>query len=82
MYTLITASSTVTFFFLPPKLGPGARCSCIFLPPYYTASMALPRHLKNGLTPLEIEFLAENEPIEIAAAIDTRQDLELIAVLS
>ncbi|KAG0045757.1 DNA replication protein psf2 [Gryganskiella cystojenkinii] len=40
--------------------------------------MALPRHLKNGLTPLEIEFLAENEPIEIAAAIDTRQDLELI----
>jgi len=44
--------------------------------------MALPRHLKNGLTPLEIEFLAENEPIEIAAAIDTRQDLELIAVLS
>lgn len=44
--------------------------------------MALPRHLKNGLTPLEIEFLAENEPIEIAAAIDTRQDLELIAVHS
>jgi len=42
--------------------------------------MALPRHLKNGLTPLEIEFLAENELIEIEAAIDTRTDLELLSV--
>ncbi|KAF9097949.1 DNA replication protein psf2 [Mortierella sp. GBA35] len=41
--------------------------------------MALPRHLKNGLTPLEIEFLAENELIEIEAAIDTRTDLELLS---
>ncbi|ORZ08548.1 putative DNA replication complex GINS protein PSF2, partial [Lobosporangium transversale] len=41
--------------------------------------MALPRHLKNGLTPLEIEFLAENEMIEIAASIDTKQDLEFLA---
>ncbi|KAG0296343.1 DNA replication protein psf2 [Dissophora globulifera] len=40
--------------------------------------MALPRHLKNGLTPLEIEFLAENEMIEIAAAIDTKRNLELL----
>ncbi|KAI1291509.1 DNA replication protein psf2 [Mortierella claussenii] len=40
--------------------------------------MALPRHLKNGLTPLEIEFLAENEMIEIAAAIDTKQDLDFL----
>ncbi|KAF9934245.1 DNA replication protein psf2 [Mortierella alpina] len=40
--------------------------------------MALPRHLKNGLTPLEIEFLAENELIEIAASIDTKQNLELL----
>ncbi|KAF9348906.1 DNA replication protein psf2 [Mortierella sp. AD094] len=40
--------------------------------------MALPKHLKNGLTPLEIEFLAENEMIEIAASIDTRQDLEFL----
>ncbi|KAG0002768.1 DNA replication protein psf2 [Entomortierella chlamydospora] len=40
--------------------------------------MALPRHLKNGLTPLEIEFLAENEMIEISASIDTRQDLEFL----
>ncbi|KAG0000552.1 DNA replication protein psf2 [Modicella reniformis] len=40
--------------------------------------MALPRHLKSGLTPLEIEFLAENEPIEISAAIDTQQDLEFL----
>ncbi|KAG0225338.1 DNA replication protein psf2 [Actinomortierella wolfii] len=39
--------------------------------------MALPRHLKNGLTPLEIEFLAENELIEISAATTT-QTLELI----
>lgn len=44
--------------------------------------MALPRHLKNGLTPLEIEFLAENELIEIEAAIDTRTDLELLSVSS
>ncbi|KAG0335730.1 DNA replication protein psf2 [Podila horticola] len=41
--------------------------------------MALPRQLKNGLSPREIEFLAENEMIEIAPAIDTRQDLELLA---
>ncbi|KAG0274663.1 DNA replication protein psf2 [Linnemannia gamsii] len=41
--------------------------------------MALPKHLKNGLTPLEIEFLAENELIEIEAAIDTRADLELLS---
>ncbi|KAF9117671.1 DNA replication protein psf2 [Mortierella sp. 14UC] len=41
--------------------------------------MALPRHLKNGLTPLEIEFLAENELIEIEAAIDTRTDLALLS---
>ncbi|KAG0201950.1 DNA replication protein psf2 [Mortierella sp. GBA30] len=40
--------------------------------------MALPRHLRNGLTPLEIEFLAENEMIEIAASIDTKQDLDLL----
>ncbi|KAF9966530.1 DNA replication protein psf2 [Mortierella alpina] len=40
--------------------------------------MALPRHLKNGLTPLEIEFLAENELIEIAASIDSKQNLELL----
>ncbi|KAF8936598.1 DNA replication protein psf2 [Dissophora ornata] len=40
--------------------------------------MALPRHLKNGLTPLEIEFLAENETIQITASIDIKQDLELI----
>ncbi|KAF9577174.1 DNA replication protein psf2 [Lunasporangiospora selenospora] len=40
--------------------------------------MALPRHLKSGLTPLEIEFLAENEPIEISASIDSRQDLDLL----
>ncbi|KAG0359540.1 DNA replication complex GINS protein psf2 [Gamsiella multidivaricata] len=40
--------------------------------------MALPRHLKNGLSPLEIEFLAENELIEISASIDTKQDLELL----
>jgi len=43
-------------------------------------SMALPRHLKNGLTPLEIEFLAENELIEIAASIDSKQNLELLGV--
>lgn len=43
-------------------------------------AMALPRQLKNGLSPREIEFLAENEMIEIAPAIDTRQDLELLAV--
>ncbi|KAF9097545.1 hypothetical protein BGX27_000946 [Mortierella sp. AM989] len=42
--------------------------------------MALPKHLKNGLTPLEIEFLAENEMIEIAAAIDTRQDLDFLGM--
>jgi GINS complex subunit 2 len=42
--------------------------------------MALPRHLKSGLTPLEIEFLAENEFIEISAAIDTKQDLDLLGV--
>ncbi|KAK3817257.1 MAG: hypothetical protein J3Q66DRAFT_339378 [Benniella sp.] len=40
--------------------------------------MALPRNLRSGLTPLEIEFLAENELIEINAAIDTKQDLELL----
>ncbi|KAF9986123.1 DNA replication protein psf2 [Mortierella antarctica] len=43
--------------------------------------MALPRHLKNGLTPLEIEFLAENELIEIAASIDTKQNLELLGFM-
>jgi len=42
--------------------------------------MALPRNLRSGLTPLEIEFLAENELIEISAAIDTKQDLELLGV--
>jgi GINS complex subunit 2 len=42
--------------------------------------MALPRHLKNGLSPLEIEFLAENELVEIAASIDSKQDLELLGV--
>ncbi|KAF9409146.1 DNA replication protein psf2 [Podila epigama] len=41
--------------------------------------MALPRQLKNGLSPREIEFLAENEMIQIAPSIDTRQDLELLA---
>ncbi|KAG0345683.1 DNA replication protein psf2 [Podila humilis] len=41
--------------------------------------MALPQQLKNGLSPREIEFLAENEMIQIAPAIDTRQDLELLA---
>ncbi|KAG0266525.1 DNA replication protein psf2 [Mortierella polycephala] len=40
--------------------------------------MALPRHLKNGLTPLEIEFLAENEMIEIEPFIASGQDLELL----
>ncbi|KAF9562433.1 DNA replication protein psf2 [Mortierella alpina] len=44
--------------------------------------MALPRNLRNGLTPLEIEFLAENELIEIAASIDTKHDLELLGVES
>ncbi|KAF9182601.1 DNA replication protein psf2 [Haplosporangium sp. Z 767] len=40
--------------------------------------MALPRHLKNGLTPLEIEFLAEDEMIEIEPFIASGQDLELL----
>jgi hypothetical protein len=41
--------------------------------------MALPLELTRGLSPAEIEFIAENEPITIEPMVRT-QSLELIQV--